>query len=68
MSDTVDMFRDMKEHRKAVRRTYGVSCPLCPVRRPKASPTILIPGQQCRVDGYRDPRPELTSEQMEAAA
>ena len=67
MSDTVDTYRAMDDHRKAVRRTYGVNCPQCAIKRPRAHPTILLPQQRCRVDGYRDPRPELTDEQWSNA-
>ena len=67
MSDAVETYRAMDDHRKAVRRTYGVNCPQCAVKRPRAHPTILLPQQRCRVDGYRDPRPELTNEQWSAA-
>ena len=31
--------------------------PRCKVVRPRAHPSILLPQQRCRVDGYRDPRP-----------
>ena len=50
----------MSDHRKALRARYGVPCPACQKGRPKAHPSILLPQQRCRIDGYRDPRPELT--------
>lgn len=68
MSDTIENYRAMTDHRKALRRTYGVACPGCAKARPRANPTILLPQQRCRVDGYRDPRPELTDEQWISAA
>jgi len=68
MSDTVDDFRFMKEHRKQMRAVYGVPCPQCNIKQPKRQATILLPQQRCRVDGYRDPRAELTSEQHQAVA
>lgn len=67
MSDAIDTYRAMDDRRKAVRRTHGVNCPQCAVKRPRAHPTILLPQQRCRVDGYRDPRPELTGEQWSNA-
>lgn len=67
MSDMIDDFKAMGDHRKALRKTYGVACPQCAIKRPKAHPTILMPQQRCRVDGYRDPRPELTDEQWSNA-
>jgi hypothetical protein len=65
-SDTVDTYRAMKEHRKALRAAYGVACPMCAVKRPRAPASILLPQQTCRVDRYKDPRPELTDEQWKA--
>lgn len=58
MSDTIDMYRDLREHRRDLRAALGVNCPNCRIRQPRRTPTILLPQQRCRVDGYRDPRPE----------
>lgn len=63
MGDMGDIFNDMKEHRKYLRATFGVNCPKCAQVRPKAPPSILLPSQRCKVDGYRDPRPLLTDKQ-----
>lgn len=60
MSDTIDDFRSLKDHFKALRAKYGIECPTCKVKLPRAHPTILLPQQRCRIDGYRDMRPELT--------
>jgi hypothetical protein len=57
MGDTGDFFNDIKEARRAARAKWGVPCPMCAIRRPKAHPSILLPDQRCKVDGYRDPRP-----------
>lgn len=67
MSDMGEDFKAMRDHKKAVRDKYGVECPVCKVKRPKACATILLPQQVCRVDKFRDPRPALTNEQWEAA-
>lgn len=66
MSDAIDGFRDLKDHKKRLRAAYGVNCPQCAIKRPKAQATILLPQQRCRVDGYIDPRPDLTDEQYGA--
>lgn len=58
MGDMADDFRAMKEYRRDRRERLGVACPQCAIARPKAHPSILLPGQRCRVDGYRDPRPD----------
>lgn len=63
MSDQVEFWHAIKEARRELREKYGVECPTCTVKRPKACPTILLPQQKCRVCGYRDPRPHLTKEQ-----
>lgn len=66
MSDMIDDYRAMGDHKKRMRAQYGVDCPVCKVKLPKACPTLLLPQQKCRVDGFRDPRPELTDEQYAA--
>lgn len=58
MSDMVDMYRALKDHRRDLRAALGVNCPNCRLKQPKRTSTILLPQQRCRVDGYRDPRPE----------
>jgi len=67
MSETAELYKAMGDHKKALRAKYGVNCPQCAVKRPKAHPSILLPQQRCRVDGYIDPRPELTDEQYQDA-
>lgn len=57
MGDMGDYWNDVNEARKEERRRLGVECPECKIHRPKTNATILMPGQRCRVDGYRDPRP-----------
>lgn len=59
MGDVGEDFRALREHRKELRRLHGVECPQCKVQRPKTYPSILLPGQRCKVDGYRDPRQRL---------
>jgi len=66
VSDMIDMYRDFRAFKMARRRMYGIPCPQCAVKQPRRQPTILLPQQRCKVDGYRDPRPELTQAQIEA--
>lgn len=61
-SDMGEMFNALRADRKALRTKYGVNCPRCAEVRPRAHPSILLPQQRCRVDGYRDPRPRLPDE------
>lgn len=58
MGDMIDMYRDLKEEKREMRLALGVDCPMCRVKQPKRTPTILMPQQRCKVDGYRDPRSE----------
>ena len=69
MSDTIDMFKALKELRQHERRIFGRPCPDCAIKRPKAQPKILLPGQLCRAHKphYRDDRPEPTNEQYNEA-
>lgn len=60
MSEYGELCHDMRDLRKARRAAFGVNCPQCKIKRPRAHPTILLPQQRCKVDGYRDPRPRLT--------
>lgn len=63
MSDMIDAYRDLKDLRQTERRVFGVPCPVCVERLPRAHPKILQPGQLCRAHKphYRDPRPEPTA-------
>lgn len=65
MSETIETYKAMGDHKKRLRAAYGVDCPVCIQKRPKAHPSILLPQQRCRVDGYIDPRPELTDQQYQ---
>lgn len=56
MSDYGDMCRDIRYARRDVRAAHGKPCPVCVQKLPKASPSILLPEQRCRIHGYRDPR------------
>jgi hypothetical protein len=57
MGDTGDDFKFFREYRKVQRDLYGVPCPECVAKLPKANPSILLPGQRCKIHGYRDNRP-----------
>lgn len=69
MSDMIDAFRAMKEMRAVERGVFGVPCPVCRERLPKAQPKILMHGQVCRArkPNYRDPRPEPTRDEYNSA-
>lgn len=56
MGDMGDYYNDLKDYKREQRQKYGVKCPQCTIARPKADASILLPGQRCKVDGYRDPR------------
>ena len=69
MSDAIDDFRALKQMRARERQVFGVPCPVCREKLPRAHPKILKPGQLCRAHkpNYRDPRPEPTGAEWEAA-
>lgn len=50
-------YNDVREARRDLRDRLGVDCPNCRLKQPKRTPSILLPGQRCKVDGYCDPRP-----------
>jgi ribosomal protein L37AE/L43A len=56
MGDMGDVFRAIRERKKEQRQKLAVDCPRCREIQPKRTPTKLMPGQKCKVDGYRDPR------------
>lgn len=56
MGDMGDLYNDLREDRRKRRAELGVDCPNCRIKQPKRTPSILLPGQRCRVDGYVDPR------------
>jgi len=56
MSDYGDMCHEIRDARREKRDKYGVACPECVRLLPKACPSILLPGQRCKIHGYRDPR------------
>jgi hypothetical protein len=62
MGDMGDYHNDIRSGKKALREEHGVLCPQCKIKRPRAHPSILLPGQRCKVDGYRDPRKRLDSQ------
>lgn len=57
MGDMGELYNALKEERRELRDRLGVNCPKCNIKQPKRTPSILLPGQRCKVDGYRDPRP-----------
>ena len=59
MGDVGEVFNAMKAQRRGLRAKHGVPCPECVRLLPKASPTILLPQQVCRIHKYRDPRARL---------
>lgn len=62
-SDYGDLCRDLRDARRDAREKFGVNCPECVRLLPKASPSILLPQQRCRIHGYRDPRPRTPESQ-----
>jgi len=67
MTDAIDDFRALKSYRKLVRDRFGVPCPRCQQEQPLRQPTILTPGDRCRVHrpAYVDQRTELTQKDID---
>lgn len=61
MSDYGDVCREVRDAKRAARAKHGVPCPECQRLLPKASPSILLPQQRCKIHGYRDQRPRESS-------
>ena len=57
MGDMGNDFNALRRAKQAIKDKYGVPCPECRAKLPKASPTILLPQQVCKIHKYRDPRP-----------
>lgn len=62
MGDVGELWNAVKAERKSLRDKYGIECQKCKELRPKTNASILLPGQRCKVDGYRDPRQRLKNE------
>src|SRR3546814_2913612 len=64
----IDAYRDLKAYQRAKRLIWGVPCPVCREKLPRANAKILEPGRICRAHkpSYRDPRPEPTEEEFAA--
>lgn len=56
MGDMGDLFNDYKADRKNLKDIYGLPCPICKEKLPKANPKILLPGGCCKMHKYRDTR------------
>lgn len=65
MSEMGEIFRELKDHRRKMRAKYGVPCPECVAKLPKASPSILLPQQTCKIHKYKDPRPFISRAEQE---
>lgn len=59
MSDMGDHFNDLREDRKQQKAKFGIDCPGCREKFPRAQPSKLLPGWKCRTCGYVDARPKL---------
>src|SRR3546814_6211199 len=64
----IDAYRDLKAYQRAKRLIWGVPCPVCREKLPRANAKILEPGRICRAHkpSYRDPRPAPNEEEFAA--
>lgn len=56
MGDVGDDWRAVKAHYRERKAREGIDCPGCRKVQPKRIPTRLLPGQRCKVCGYRRER------------
>ena len=59
-----DFWHTVREATRDLLVKHGIACPECRRLQPRRDPSILLPGQKCRVDGYRDRRKVLTQQQI----
>lgn len=59
-------FKILKQANAALRAKYGVPCPECIRKLPRAHPKILMPQQRCKMHNYIDPRSRLSDEDVDA--
>lgn len=52
MGDMGDVWRAVRAAKKERRAKLGKDCPGCPKIQPKRIPTVLLPGQTCKVCGH----------------
>lgn len=56
MGEQAEIWKDLRNERSERRKRLGVNCPGCPKVQPKRIPTLLLPGQRCKVCGHVDRR------------
>lgn len=58
-AEQIQFFKDREARRKQLKAEHGVKCWLCEELYPKRIATTLLPGQTCKVCGYKDTRPHV---------
>jgi hypothetical protein len=56
MGETGEYWKEHREYRKSQRSLHGNDCLGCKANYPNRIPTLLMPGQTCRVCGYKRER------------
>ena len=62
MGDMGDVFKEWRVLKKKRRAELGIPCQKCIELLPKAHPKILLPGQVCRMHGWRAPERRVRGE------
>jgi hypothetical protein len=55
MGDVGDYWKDVSAYRHDRRLKLGIECEDCKRLLPKANPSILLPGQKCKMHSFRAP-------------
>ena len=55
MGDVGDYWNAAKEYKRERRAKLGIPCPECQRLLPRTNPSILLPGQKCKMHNFRAP-------------
>lgn len=57
--ERVQFFKERDVKMRQLKALHGIKCWLCEEMYPKRTATTLLPGQTCKVCGYKDTRPRV---------
>ena len=64
---TDEVWTAWRNDTRLLRAMFGVPCPECVSKLPRAQPSVLLPQQICRIHKHRDSRPALTNDDRRKA-
>jgi hypothetical protein len=57
VNSKVTSTKQRRQMMRDIKSKFGVNCKGCADFSPNRTPSKLLPGARCKVDGYNDPRP-----------